>query len=217
LDWIWSRIKLSTSRVAIVSLTRPRQAMARCDAAGVTAVKVDEASIEQAIGSLADLDHAALKEHWRALRGSDPPKRLSRQLLHRALAYAMQEKTTGGLSPTLRQRLQRLGEELRATGRIGSIGAQPVFKPGTRLIREWQGHTHEIVALENGFRWNGETYRSLSAIARAITGTKWNGHVFFGLRSRTARGAVAGSPSDYSKVGAVSASVLTHSRRGAHG
>jgi hypothetical protein len=68
----------------------------------------------------------------------------------------MQEKTFGGLSPKVRQRLRRLGDELRATGRVGSIGTQPVFKPGTRLIREWQGRTHEVIALENVFRWNGE-------------------------------------------------------------
>jgi hypothetical protein len=191
--------------------------MARCDAAEAMAVKVDEASIEQAIVSLADLDHAALKERWRTLQGSDPPRRLSRQLLLRALAHAMQEKTIGGLSPTVRQRLRRLGEELQATGRIGSIGTQPVFKPGTRLIREWRGRTHEVIALEKGFRWNGETHRSLSAIARAITGTKWNGHVFFGLRRRKSPCAVAGSPSDYSAVGATEANVSTYSRGGAHG
>ena len=63
------------------------------------------------------------------------------------------------------------------------LEAQPKFKPGTRLIREWQGRTHEVTVLEQGFQWNGETYRSLSAIARAITGTRWNGHVFFGLKS----------------------------------
>ena len=129
--------------------------------------KADYKDIEQEIAALGDLDHAALKQRWRALRGGDPPKRLSRQLLLRALAHAMQEKAFGGLNPTVRQRLQRLAVELQNTGRIASLGTQPAFKPGTRLIREWQGRTHEVTILEDGFRWNGETYRSLSAIARA--------------------------------------------------
>src|SRR5689334_3109475 len=69
--------------------------------------------------------------------------------------------------------VQRLGAELKVTGRIASIVRRRKFKPGTRLIREWQGRTHEVTVLQDGFRWNDETYRSLSAIARAITGTRW--------------------------------------------
>src|SRR6516165_10575813 len=88
-------------------------------------VEVNETSIEQSIAALFDLDHAALKERWRTLRGGDPPKRLSRQLLLRALSHAMQEKALGGLSPAMRRRLQRLAAELQSTGRITSIGRQP--------------------------------------------------------------------------------------------
>ena len=161
-----------------------------------TVTKPGRADIEQEIAALGDLDHAALKQRWRALQGGDPPKRLSRQLLLRALAHAMQEKAFGGLSPTLRRRLGRLATELQSKGRIPSVASQPSFKPGTRLIREWQGRTHEVTVLEDGFQWNGETYRSLSAIARAITGTRWNGHVFFGLKSRQSTCSVAGSPDD---------------------
>ena len=84
-------------------------------------LKADEEQIEEAIASLAGLDHAALKERWRALQGGEPPRRLSRQLLLRALAHAMQEKAFGGLSPTVRQRLQRLAAELQNTGRIASF------------------------------------------------------------------------------------------------
>ena len=99
--------------------------------------------IEQAIKTLGDLDHAALKARWRELRGSEPPKGLSRPLLLRALAYAIQEKAYGGLPSALRRRLERLGAELRATGRIANAEVPPAFKPGTRLIREWQNNTHE--------------------------------------------------------------------------
>jgi hypothetical protein len=113
----------------------------------------------------------------------------------------MQERAFGGLSASVRQRLQRLGSELRNTGRIVSIGRKPKFKFGTRLIREWQGRTYEVTVLERGFDWNGKIYRSLSAIARGITGTRWNGHVFFGLKSR--QSASATSPtSDHRSAGA---------------
>lgn len=142
--------------------------------------------IEQAIKALGGLDHAALKARWRELRGSEPPKGLSRPLLLRALAYAIQEKAYGGLPSALRRRLERLGAELRATGRIANAEVPPAFKPGTRLIREWQNNTHEVTVLEHGLHWNGQTFRSLSAVARAITGTRWNGHVFFGLKPRRA-------------------------------
>ena len=184
---------------------------------GTHAFKVDSASVEQALGALQDLDHAALKARWTALQGGDPPRGLSRQLLVRALAYAIQEKAFGGLSATVRQRLRRLGAELKATGRIASIGRQPKFKPGTRLIREWQGSTYEVTVLEDGFRWNGETYRSLSAIARAITGTRWNGHVFFGLRSRNSPDSAAGSRRDHNDAGASKAAITAPQRSHAHG
>ena len=129
----------------------------------------------------------------------------------------MQEKSFGGLSPTLRQRLRRLGEELRATGRISSVGTQPAFKPGTRLIREWQGRTHEVTVLEHGFQWNGETYRSLSAVARAITGTRWNGHVFFGLKSRQSPCSVTNSADARGAPGTCKARADRRQRDRAHG
>lgn len=182
-----------------------------------TAIEPGDADIEQEIAVLGDLDHTALKQRWRALQGGNPPKRLSRQLLLRALAHAIQERAFGGLSLTLRQRLQRLAAELQSTGRIASVGSQPSFKPGTRLIREWQGRPHEVTILEDGFRWNGETYRSLSAIARAITGTRWNGHVFFGVKSRQSTSSVTGSPGDRGAAGVCRARAVIRQRDGGHG
>ncbi|MGH9552274.1 MAG: DUF2924 domain-containing protein, partial [Terriglobales bacterium] len=117
---------------------------------------------------------------------------------------------------TVRRRLRRLGEELRATGRISSFGHQPAFKPGTRLIREWQDCTHEVVVLEHGFQWNGETYRSLSAVARAITGTKWNGHMFFGLKSRQSH-SVTKSADTQSKPGTCKPRAESRQRDRPHG
>ena len=161
--------------------------------------------------------HAALKERWRVLQGGDPPRRLSRQFLLRALAHAIQEKAFGGLSPTVRQRLQRLAAELRNTGCIASFGTRPAFKPGTRLIREWQDRTHEVIVLEHGFKWKGATYRSLSAIARAITDTKWNGHVFFGLKPRRSPYSIADSGDDRGASGTCKAHADGRQRDAAHG
>jgi DUF2924 family protein len=173
----------------------------------------DNSHVEQEIAALCDLDHAALKERWRALRGGEPPRKLSRQFLLRALAYYMQEQAFGGLSPAVRQRLQRLAVELKATGRITSTGKQSPIKPGTRLIREWQGSTHEVTVLEEGFQWNEETYRSLSAIARAITGTRWNGHLFFGLRPRGRAAAASNKNGDEdSPIRAVTGAVIHRKR-----
>jgi hypothetical protein len=187
------------------------------DTAKRNAAQLNEADVEDAIAALAKLDHAALKERWRALQGTDPPKRLSRQLLLRALAHVVQERAFGGLSPAIRQRLQRLGEELRATGRIASIGSQPLIKPGTRLVREWRGNTHEITVLEDAYQWNGEKYRSLSAIARAITGTRWNGHTFFGLKSRPSASSPICSTASQGGTGGCKARSAKHRRNDGHG
>ena len=89
----------------------------------------------------------------------------------------------GGLRPELRRRLRHVAEQARHGGQV--VPAAPRLKPGTRLIREWQGRTHEVVVGENGFLWQQAQYRSLSQIARAITGTRWSGPVFFGLKPRT--------------------------------
>ena len=162
------------------------------------------------VGTVAKPDRADIEQEIAAL--GDPPKHLSRQLMLRALTHAIQEKAFGGLSPTVRQRLQRLAAELQNTGRIANVGTQSAFKPGTQLIREWQGRTHEVTVLDQGFSWNGKTHRSLSAIARAITGTRWNGHVFFGLKSRRSPCSVAGSPRDPRAAGLRKAKVEARQR-----
>ena len=124
----------------------------------------------------------ALKERWRALYGSLPPSRLGRALMIRAIAYRMQEQALGGLGQATRRRLARAAAEVGA-GRAPSPPPSAI-KPGTRLLREWQGVVHEVIVLENGVRYRGETWNSLSAVARAITGTRWSGPLFFGLKGR---------------------------------
>ena len=97
---------------------------------------------------------------------------------------SLQEKTHGGLKPEVRQRLRKLAKSFESgtAGTDGRLIAPLKFKPGTRLSRTWQGKTHHVVVSERGFEYNGQTYQSLSHIARSITGTRWSGPLFFGLK-----------------------------------
>ena len=111
----------------------------------------------------------------------------------RAVAYRMQELALGGLRPERQRRLRQIAQEFRETGST-RMRARPELKPGTRVIREWQGRTYEVLVLDDGFSWQSTRYRSLSAIARTITGTPWSGPLFFGLklnRSTTRLSALA--------------------------
>ncbi len=132
-----------------------------------------------------------LKQQWRDLFDSEPPP-FNRRYLESRLAYRIQELTYGGLKPETVRRLERLGEELDGGDRKKSrVRADTMPITGTRLIREWQGVEHVVTVTADGFDWQGRPYRSLSAIARAITGTRWNGLVFFGLKRGGRRPAEA--------------------------
>ena len=102
-----------------------------------------------------------------------------------AIAYRLQEQALGGLRPELQRRLHRIAEQVRR-GEEPSVTAAPRLKPGTKLLREWQGHTYQVLVGDDGFVWQQQHYRSLSQIAWAITGTSWSGPVFFGLKPKTA-------------------------------
>ncbi len=128
-----------------------------------------------------------LKGKWRELFGTEPPP-YNRRFLESRLAYRIQELAYGGLKPETIERLEALGEQLdggnKAIRRL-RVDDKPIA--GTRLIREWQGVEHIVTVLKDGYEWQGRPYHSLSSVARAITGTRWNGWVFFGLRNRRAR------------------------------
>jgi Protein of unknown function (DUF2924) len=119
---------------------------------------------------------------WRQLFGQTAPPQIRRELLIRILAYRIQEQAYGGLTPETRKRLRELGRKLAADPDM-EIAAPQRIKPGTRLIREWQGKSHHVTVLEEGFNYAGKRYSSLSQIARLVTGTRWNGPPFFGLRT----------------------------------
>ena len=128
---------------------------------------------------------AELKQQWRELFGKEPPA-FNRPYLVSRLTYRIQELAYGGLRPETRTRLEALGEQLDG-GNVVLRRTRADSRPltGTRLLREWHGVEHAITVLADGFDWEGRPYKSLSAIARAITGTRWNGWTFFGLRQRT--------------------------------
>jgi hypothetical protein len=153
-------------------------------------------SRKEALSRLPTLNLAELRERWRQLYKSEASPRLSRELLVRAVAYRMQEVAAGGPRLELQRRLRQLALELQQNGRV-RIRAR--LKPGTRLVREWRGGSHEVLVLDDGFSWHGTHYRSLSAIARQITGTAWSGPLFFGLkpnRSATRPPSQASVPTD---------------------
>ena len=123
-----------------------------------------------------------LKEQWRSLFGTEPPP-YNRRFLERRLGYRIQELAYGGLKPETIARLEALGEQIDG-GNITLRRIRQDQRPiaGTRLLREYQGVEHVVTVTRDGFEYQGRPYQSLSAIARAITGTRWNGWMFFGLR-----------------------------------
>lgn len=135
------------------------------------------------IAALQATSTANLKQQWRELFGKEPPP-FNRPYLQSRLAYRIQELAYGGLKPETRTRLEALGEQLDGGNVVlRRIRADNRPLAGTRLLREWKGVEHAVTVLADGFEWEGRPYRSLSAIARAITGTRWNGWTFFGLKS----------------------------------
>ncbi len=143
--------------------------------------------VGQEIAHLRDLDASALRLRWREVTGKPAAAGLKGELLIRALAYAIQEKAFGGLSLAATKRLQAIARDAKASKASPAGEARPSpprrrLMPGTRLIREWQGVIHEVIVIPDGFIWQGATYASLSTVAKAITGTSWNGWVFFGAK-----------------------------------
>ena len=133
------------------------------------------------VGSLSTLGSKTLKEKWRTLYGAAPPRQVSRSLMIRAIAYRIQEKSLGGLKPATRRLLMQFAHD-DAAARTPVAAPSRTVQPGAVLVREWRGISHQVSVLEKGFSLRGKRYRSLSEVAREITGTRWSGPLFFGLR-----------------------------------
>jgi Protein of unknown function (DUF2924) len=144
-----------------------------------------DASVLSIVANLQGLDLNGLRRQWRAHLGGEPPAHLPRWLLMKVLAYRLQADPFGDLDKSIRRILR--------SGKDDGVGApfdrrEPQtregvsLKVGALLVREWKGRLERVMILEEGFAWSGQTFGSLSQIAKAITGTNWNGHRFFGLR-----------------------------------
>ncbi len=143
-------------------------------------------SLARRLAELESASTAELRARWERAFKRPAPRRISRDLLLRALTYHVQEQAEGGLSKATRRRLAKLAG---LNGENREPISPPILqlKPGSRLIREWRGEVHRVTVLEEGFDWRGNRYASLSQIARAITGARWSGPLFFGLRKTGSR------------------------------
>ena len=130
------------------------------------------------------LSRSELRALWTREVGEHPPATLGRDVLALAIAYARQERRQGGLSKLVARQLDRLFDQTLRGDRTAKAAVlmAPLPRSGTILVREWQGTSHHVTVVDGAFLWNGKTYRSLSGIARAVTGTSWNGPRFFGMR-----------------------------------
>jgi Protein of unknown function (DUF2924) len=135
------------------------------------------------VDALQGFSRAELRNLWAEELSETPPRSLGRDILALGIAYAQQERLYGGLSRRVAKELDRLGARALGNGaEAADLSTTPLPRAGTILVREWQGVTHHVTVTDDGFIWNGKPHRSLSGIARAITGTTWNGPRFFGLR-----------------------------------
>ena len=136
-----------------------------------------------AIDTLPSLAKIELKALFETRFERPPPSRVGRAFLVRNIAWNIQAKAHGRLSPRTRRKLETLARKFEADPNFSPFDNTPNIKPGTRLVRAWNGRPHTVTVTEAGFEYDGQKYKSLSAIARAITGTRWSGPAFFGLKT----------------------------------
>ena len=139
-------------------------------------------ALEAEIARLNDLGLAELRLVWKERLGT-PPAVTSTELMRRWLSWELQAKARGGFDVTTRRRLRQLCKAFRADASLKTLPDSGP-RPGSMLTREWNGVTHQVTVLEEGFAWNGQKHASLSEIAFRITGTRWSGPRFFGLRQQ---------------------------------
>lgn len=138
-----------------------------------------EQAVARFLARLPEMDHKELRQYWRELFAREPSPGMRRNHMIPILAYRAQEKAFGGLKESTLRMLRELALGI-------ATEAQPIYRPktGTRYVREHNGKLHEVTVLDDGFEYEGESYRSLTEIAKAITGTKWSGPAFFGLKRK---------------------------------
>ena len=148
----------------------------------------DREKLDAEIARLRDLDVGQLRSRWHTAFGRPAPAHLARHLLFRSLAYRLQADRLGDLDGESQRLLDRSGSPEKAGRNAVDLSRHTTeLRPGTILGREWNGQMQQVAVLADGFAWNGNTYPSLSKVAFAITGTRWNGPKFFGLRDKPAK------------------------------
>jgi DUF2924 family protein len=157
-----------------------------------TAQSIDPA-VEDELDRLATMPIAQLRVRYREVFRTDPPKAFGPDLLRRSIAHRIQEKAYGGLSRSTQRLLDQMMKAYVAKPN-GKIVLPRRIKPGSVLVREWKGKSHRVMVLAEGFAYDSETYSNLSEIAVLITGTRWNGPRFFGLRSKAEESSVPAPP-----------------------
>ena len=151
----------------------------------------EDDALEDEIARLRGLDLAGLQARWRSVFGRRAPAHLPKHLLVRIICYRLQAEVHGDLDPASIRYLERLAKA--RSDKSAPLPKASSVRPGTLLVREWDGVVHRVIVVDEGFAWNGASYKSLSQVARAITGTRWNGPRFFGLREGSPRRAMAGA------------------------
>lgn len=153
----------------------------------VADVKSTAINITAELARLQGLTNFELRGEWRRLHAMQPPRSLSRDLLLRGISYKIQERAFGGLSKSVLRKLTAADPNASSV-ECRSTAPRTVVKPGTRLVRAWNGQTHTVLVHTDGVEWRGKRYRSLSIVAREITGAHWSGPRFFGLTSNKGAG-----------------------------
>jgi hypothetical protein len=150
--------------------------------------QVAPSAVAADLATLVGLETDVLRLRWTEIFGAAPLRRVSRELLIRGIAFRLQEEAEGGLARKTLRQLDRLEKEFVSSGTV-RIDSARNLQSGTRIVREWQGRVHEVIVLDDGYLWGGRRYRSLSEIARLITGTRWSGPRFFGTLARKNKAA----------------------------
>ncbi len=139
-------------------------------------------AVARELEKITELSRADLITRWEAVYGRRPPKGISRRLLEYSAAYTVQAKAYGGLKISVRKELDKGLGKRKSEGSVKARSpGKTELSPGARLVRDWHGQTHTVDVVEDGFRYDGRDYKSLSRIAREITGARWSGPRFFGL------------------------------------
>src|SRR6202049_2869112 len=177
----------------------------------VTAQPTDPA-VEDELDRLATMPIAQLRVRYGEVFRNDPPKAFGPDLLRRSIAHRIQEKAYGGLSRPAQRLLDQMMKAFAAKPN-GKIALPRRIKPGSVLVREWKGKSHRVMVLADGFAYDGKTFGNLSEIAGLITGTRWNGPRFFGLRSKPQESDQAAAPE---RSNSVTRKAMAASARSSH-